>query len=67
MRAASDIWPAIRPASGADLELPMVFVTLASRAGYFRQVIDSDGRRQERPTGGIRPTVVHASSTRRSR
>jgi len=26
--------------SCADLELPVVFVTLLSRAGYFRQVID---------------------------
>ncbi len=35
--------------SAADLELPMVFVTLASRAGYFRQQIDPDGRQRELP------------------
>src|SRR6476659_4239892 len=35
--------------SCADLELPVVFVTLLSRAGYFRQEIDADGRQTERP------------------
>lgn len=35
--------------SCADLELPVVFVTLLSRAGYFRQEIDADGRQIERP------------------
>ena len=35
--------------SCADLELPVVFVTLVSRAGYFRQEIDSDGRQIEQP------------------
>jgi len=30
--------------SSADLELPMVFVSLISRAGYVRQDIDSQGR-----------------------
>jgi glycogen phosphorylase len=35
--------------SAADLELPMVFVTLVSRAGYFRQSIDADGRQLEQP------------------
>ena len=30
--------------SGADLGLPMVFVTLASREGYLRQGLDSEGR-----------------------
>ena len=34
--------------SAADLDLPMVAVTLASRAGYFRQEI-ADGRQVERP------------------
>ncbi|WP_284614769.1 alpha-glucan family phosphorylase [Aquabacterium humicola] len=33
----------------ADLELPVVFVTLVSRAGYFRQVIDAQGRQLEQP------------------
>jgi starch phosphorylase len=31
----------------ADLELPVVFVTLVSRAGYFRQSIDAQGRQVE--------------------
>ena len=35
--------------SCADLELPVVFVTLVSRAGYFRQEIDVDGRQTEQP------------------
>jgi starch phosphorylase len=30
--------------SAADLDLPMVFVTLASREGYLRQEIDGEGR-----------------------
>lgn len=33
--------------SAADLELPMVGITLASRAGYFRQEIDKEGRQVE--------------------
>jgi glycogen phosphorylase len=35
--------------SAADLELPMVFVTLVSRAGYFRQTIDTEVRQLEHP------------------
>ncbi len=35
--------------SAADLELPMVAVTLVSRAGYFRQEIDASGRQIEHP------------------
>ena len=35
--------------SCADLEIPVVFVTLLSRAGYFRQEIDADGRQVEQP------------------
>ena len=35
--------------SGTDLELPLVAVTLVSRAGYFRQEIDADGRQTEQP------------------
>lgn len=31
----------------ADLDLPMVFVTLVSRAGYLRQEIDASGRQIE--------------------
>jgi len=35
--------------SAADLELPMVAVSLVSRSGYFRQEIDSDGHQLEHP------------------
>jgi len=33
--------------SAADLEVPLVAVTLASTAGYFRQTIDAEGRQAE--------------------
>ncbi|HUN98630.1 MAG TPA: alpha-glucan family phosphorylase, partial [Bradyrhizobium sp.] len=35
--------------SCADLDLPIVFVSLVSRAGYFRQEIDAQGRQVEAP------------------
>ena len=35
--------------TAADLSLPLVGVTLISRAGYFRQQIDSAGRQLELP------------------
>ncbi len=35
--------------SAADLELPIVFVSLVSRAGYVRQEIDAEGRQVTRP------------------
>ena len=35
--------------SSADLRLPLVGVTLASRHGYFRQEIDEEGRQTEPP------------------
>ncbi len=35
--------------SAADLNLPLVGLTLASRAGYFRQEIGADGRQIEHP------------------
>ena len=35
--------------SAADLELPLVTVSLASRAGYFRQRIDEAGHQHEAP------------------
>src|SRR5690554_5211789 len=35
--------------SAADLEIPMVAVTLVSRQGYFRQEIGADGRQIEHP------------------
>ena len=33
--------------TAADLELPLVSVTLVSRAGYFRQELDANGRQTE--------------------
>lgn len=35
--------------AAADLEVPIVGVTLVSRQGYFRQMIDSNGRQVEHP------------------
>lgn len=35
--------------SSADLRIPLVAVTLASRHGYFRQEIDGEGRQHELP------------------
>src|SRR3990167_6046238 len=35
--------------SAADLALPLVAVSLVSRAGYFRQEIDAQGRQVEHP------------------
>src|SRR5512134_1212320 len=35
--------------SAADLELPLVAVTLVSRNGYFRQELDAQGRQTEQP------------------
>jgi starch phosphorylase len=35
--------------SGADLRLPLIAVTLVSRAGYFKQTIDTEGRQVENP------------------
>jgi starch phosphorylase len=35
--------------SCADLEIPVIFVTLVSRAGYFRQEIDAENRQIEQP------------------
>ena len=35
--------------SGADLNLPMVAVTLLSEKGYFRQELDEKGRQTEHP------------------
>ncbi|BAK68148.1 phosphorylase [Sphingobium sp. SYK-6] len=35
--------------SCADLQIPVVFVSLASRAGYLRQEIDADGRQIDFP------------------
>jgi starch phosphorylase len=35
--------------SAADLDIPLVGVTLVSREGYFRQGIDAEGRQTEQP------------------
>ena len=35
--------------TAADLEVPMVAVSLVSRRGYFRQTIDAQGRQVEQP------------------
>src|SRR6266571_3767957 len=35
--------------SAADLDLPIVFVTLASRDGYLRQAIDREGAQIDAP------------------
>jgi starch phosphorylase len=35
--------------SAADLQVPLIGVTLASRKGYFRQEIDASGRQTEHP------------------
>ena len=35
--------------TAADLEVPMVAVSLVSRRGYFRQTIDAQGRQVEHP------------------
>ena len=35
--------------SAADLELPMVAVTLVSRAGYFKQTLSAEGVQSEQP------------------
>lgn len=37
--------------SAADLEVPMVAVTLVSRAGYFKQLLSAEGRQAEQPDG----------------
>jgi starch phosphorylase len=35
--------------SAADIGLPLIGVTLVSRAGYFRQAVDANGRQVEQP------------------
>ena len=46
--------------SAADLEVPLVAVTLVSRNGYFRQELDAEGGRANNPSVGI------PNSTRRA-
>ncbi len=45
--------------SAADLELPMVAVTLAYRKGYFRQRLDAQGNQTEEPDPWDPQTVLH--------
>src|SRR3981189_1826169 len=45
--------------SAADLELPMVAVTLAHRKGYFRQRLDADGNQTEEPDPWLPESVVN--------
>src|SRR3954467_14177297 len=35
--------------AAADLELPMLGITLVDRQGYFHQVLDEAGRQSEKP------------------
>jgi starch phosphorylase len=44
--------------SAADLEMPLVAVTLAYRDGYFRQVIDGDGHQNEAPVSWDKPALL---------
>jgi glycogen phosphorylase len=44
--------------SAADLKLPMVGVTLASRQGYFRQDLDADGGNWNSRSNGIPKTYM---------
>ncbi len=50
--------------SAADLDLPLVAVTLVSRAGYFRQEIDAQGRQVEHPVLGTQGAVRSRSKPR---
>ena len=44
--------------SAADLELPIIAVTLVHRKGYFRQHLDSDGNQTEEPDPWIPEAVL---------
>ena len=44
--------------SAADLELPMIAVTLVHRKGYFRQHLDPDGNQTEEPDPWIPEAVL---------
>ena len=46
--------------SAADLELPIVAVTLVYRKGYFRQVLDAAGNQTEQPDPWDPETVLQA-------
>jgi glycogen phosphorylase len=44
--------------SAADLELPMIAVTLLHRKGYFRQRLDAEGNQTEEPDPWMPETVL---------
>src|ERR1700730_13470901 len=44
--------------SAADLELPIIAVTLAHRKGYFRQHLDADGHQSEEPDPWMPESVL---------
>ena len=44
--------------SAADLEMPIIAVTLVHRKGYFRQHLDSDGNQTEEPDPWIPEAVL---------
>lgn len=50
--------------SAADLALPLVAVSLVSRAGYFKQTFDSQGRQLEQPCGWDPARWAHALDAR---
>lgn len=39
--------------SSADLEVPIAAVTRLHRKGYFRQILDANGRQREQPAGSV--------------
>jgi glycogen phosphorylase len=52
--------------SAADLEVPMVAVTLLHRKGYFTQTLDANGQQHEAPVLWSPETVLAAESARSS-
>lgn len=50
--------------SAADLKLPLVAITLASRKGYFRQELGPDGMQQEFPTEWKPETLMELLPTK---
>ena len=49
--------------SAADLELPIVAITLAHRKGYFRQHLDAEGNQTEEADPWDPETVLQAAAT----
>ena len=50
--------------AAADLELPMMGVTLVHRQGYFHQVLDQVGQQSQRPEPWQPEAVLEARRTR---